>query len=526
VKRDLILAERGNAAESRRLRRQAAAGKIEQVYPGIFVTPGEEPIEITVRRGWPMLVGYLFPQGVVTDRSGIESQPTKWEEDVSSHIFVSAPKSPQAITLPGLVLNQRKGPGPIEGEDVPFMGAWIAGPARRVLDNIALSRARKGPPRTLGPREMEIYLESYCSSKGERALNALRDDARSVADRLGEAKNFEALDTMIGGLLGSREHRLSTHAGKARAAGQPIDRDCLERVQALYAHLVKHPVKDIPDASLTWRARANSCFFESYFSNYIEGTRFLVEEAREIVFDGKIPEARPEDGHDIQKTYLKLMEPPRPRMDEISAEEFVLGLQLDHGEIMRQRPDISPGEFKTTPNAAGNTVFVSPEKVRGTLMEGLQIVQAASDPFSRALIAHFLISDVHPFNDGNGRLCRTVMSRELVSHGLSHAVVATAFRNDYLDAMRALTRRGNPDILVRSMMKCQEVSAACVSEDFEEALDLWAGAHAFLEDGRHVVFAVPEQPLDIEWRNGIPASASYWRALDHDEGGGSGAGIL
>lgn len=68
-----------------------------------------------------------------------------------------------------------------------------------------------------------------------------------------------------------------------------------------------------------------------------------------------------------------------------------------------------------------------------------------------------------------------------------------------------LTRRGNPDILVCSMMNCQEISAACASEDFEEALELWAGANAFLEDGRHVDFSVPEQPLDIESRKGIPA---------------------
>lgn len=44
-------------------------------------------------------------------------------------------------------------------------------------------------------------------------------------------------------------------------------------------------------------------FFEGYFSNFIEGTEFDVEEAREITFEGKIPFARPEDAHDILGTY-------------------------------------------------------------------------------------------------------------------------------------------------------------------------------------------------------------------------------
>ena len=249
------------------------------------------------------------------------------------------------------------------------------------------------------------------------------------------------------------------------------------------------------------------------FSNYIEDTRFLVNEAREIVFKGKIPENRPKDGHDVLKTWRELIELPRSELEK-SAEEYILNLQRIHHKIMGQRPDFQSGEFKTIPNVAGSTAFVAPEMVRGTLLEGSGIIQATDDPFSRAVLAHYLISEVHPFVDGNGRISRIVKSRELVSHGLSHAVVTTAFRDDYLNGLRVLSRRNNPDIFVRSILKCQEVSAACVSEDFEEALDLWAGSNAFLEDGRNVDFSAPKRSLEIGWRNGVPAPASYWRALD------------
>jgi hypothetical protein len=40
------------------------------------------------------------------------------------------------------------------------------------------------------------------------------------------------------------------------------------------------------DAHMTDRGKTNLAFFEAYFSNYIEGTEFLVEEAMDIVFHG------------------------------------------------------------------------------------------------------------------------------------------------------------------------------------------------------------------------------------------------
>ena len=48
-------------------------------------------------------------------------------------------------------------------------------------------------------------------------------------------------------------------------------------------------------------------------------------------------------------------------------------------------------------------------------------------PFRRAAFIHFLISEVHPFADGNGRMARVMMNAELVAgrsgaHRRSHDV--------------------------------------------------------------------------------------------------------
>lgn len=522
---NIIYAPKGNEAAGRKLRRRAAAGELTQIATGIFYPADGGPVEEALRTQWAGLVGYLFPDGVITDLTGLTYAPERDGKAGLAHIFVSSPGAPRTVQIGDFVINARRGAGPVAG-DLPYMGSWVAGPDRRYLDNMALSRARSGPARTAGPISIEERLEKECSAKGEAHLNGIRDGARALAPLIGREAEFEALDALIGGLLRTRDTKLMTKTGRARAAGAPIDEDCIDRVLTLRTSLMVAPIEHIADANTSVEARRVSSFIEAFFSNYIEGTRFLVKEARAIVFDGKIPQSRPQDGHDVLSTYAKLMEPPRPRLSEMTPDQFVLNLKIDHADLMRQRPEVGPGQFKEAQNQAGNTVFVSPEKVYGTLYEGFGHINSVSDPFARALLTHFLISDVHPFNDGNGRLSRLAMSREMISHGLGQVVVPTVFRQDYLSAMRAMTRQNNPDILIRSLVQCQKISAACASEDLDEAVTLWASTHAFLEEDRHASLIMPTNTPEVVWRKGVPAPKRYWEHVDHDAASGAGLNIF
>ena len=60
-------------------------------------------------------------------------------------------------------------------------------------------------------------------------------------------------------------------------------------------------VRPRPDVLPTDREFVNIAFFDTYFSNFIEGTKFQVGDAREIVFEGKIPAARPREAHYAQE---------------------------------------------------------------------------------------------------------------------------------------------------------------------------------------------------------------------------------
>ncbi|MGV8998281.1 MAG: Fic family protein [Parvibaculaceae bacterium] len=510
----------GTEAQDRKIRRDAEAGRLKRVIDGIYVENGE-PVEDVVLRNWLKIVGHIVPGAVVSDRTVIEGAP--WRDRSSGqpsgngYVFVVAPRSRATIDLPGLRIAIRPGAGPQPG-DIPFPpSTYLAGVARRLLDNLAPSRSRGGPARTLGQVEVEKKLAAICTLNGEDHLNGLRDEARIIAPKIDRETESEKLDNLIGALLKTRNRKLlRTTEGRARGLGVPHDPDCLKRMTLLVAAMQERAPLIIKSTDTTDGKRLSGAFVEAYFSNYIEGTTFLVEEAREIVFEGKIPERRPEDAHDVLGTYLRLVEGKERSVALIGADQFLEEIKEHHGHLMSARPSLMPGQFKTMGNQAGNTVFVAPELVEGTLRDGLLIVQSVSDPFRRALALHFLLSEVHPFADGNGRLSRIMMSRELAAAGLSRIVIPTVFRNSYLDGQRALSRRNDPAIYIRNMEFCQEVSASCSGEPLDAAIRVWASTYAFCEDERHARLTKPNASLRIQLKDGIPAPDGYWEAVSRE----------
>ena len=67
----------------------------------------------------------------------------------------------------------------------------------------------------------------------------------------------------------------------------------------------------------------------------------------------------------------------------------------------------------------------------------------------------FLVAEVHPFADGNGRVARALANAELTSSGQQRLMIPIVFRDDYLAALRAMSRRGTPVPLIRVLSRAQ-----------------------------------------------------------------------
>nr|WP_308636186.1 Fic family protein [Massilia brevitalea] len=262
-------------------------------------------------------------------------------------------------------------------------------------------------------------------------------------------------------------------------AAIPYDANRLALLEKLAQHLRTTPLAQPPTVVKTEQAKTHFAFLESYFSNFIEGTEFEIDEAKGIVLEGKPIIERPKDSHDILGVFRQALNPGWANQTLSSGQSVLTQLQERHADQMKERPEVGPGEFKAKPNRAGNTEFVAPRLVRGTLVEGSQMLPTVPSGIARALLAMFLIAEVHPFNDGNGRLARLVMNAELSVAGSCRIIIPTLFREEYLDCLRVLTREGNPVPFLSAMQLAHEWTAAFDYEDIDKVIADMKACNAF-----------------------------------------------
>jgi hypothetical protein len=98
-----------------------------------------------------------------------------------------------------------------------------------------------------------------------------------------------------------------------------------------------------------------------------------------------------------------------------------------------------------------STHFVEPELVAGTLAEGFDLGASLTSPFARAVFLMFLVSEVHPFANGNGRIARLMMNAEPVTATEVRIIIPTVYRLNHLSALQAATRTGNDPALIATL---------------------------------------------------------------------------
>jgi hypothetical protein len=334
--------------------------------------------------------------------------------------------------------------------------------------------------KTITLPEIENKLEQIVQVKGEEGLNQFRDKARGIAEKLGMQSEFEKLNKLISALLTTKPSKILTSPmAVARALGNPYDKHRLELFEKLFIELQQQPYKERQDINTETNSFRNFAFFEAYFSNYIEGTIFEIEEAKSII-QNEIPiPNRDEDSHDILGTYKLVSNQKEMSTTPSNPDELLNILQYRHQILLAARTSKKPGQFKDKNNRAGETHFVDHTLVRGTLIKGFDYYQALQEPFARAAYIMFMISEIHPFLDGNGRIARVMMNAELVKANQTRIIIPTVYRDDYLGALRRLTRNDDPAVYIRMLQRAQEFSATLIANDMEALENHLTQSNAF-----------------------------------------------
>jgi hypothetical protein len=479
---EVFVSDSGKSPQVSRLRR---GGRLRKLGPRLYTTNLDNPPEDIILRNLWQIVAKLAPGGVVSHRTALEMKPSP-----GGVVFITG-KADKTIKLPGLIIRLIKGPGALPGDTAYIGGLRLASRARAFLENLQPSRRRDLVAKTVGRKEIEARLVGIARIHDLGELNKLRDRARKIAKALGAEAEFAVLDDIIGALHRTRTARLSAPEALAIAVGKGYDPDRVPLFAALHAALRTAVPRDRPVAQTQDQAFRNAAFFDAYFSNYIEGTRFEVGEAIDIVFNNVIPERRPADAHDVLGTYQIVGSLADMTRVPGSFDEFARLLKERHRKIMSARPDMEPGMFKTKPNQAGATMFVAPLLVRGTLEQGWQFHRSLDRPFDRALFIMFLIAEVHPFNDGNGRVARTMMNAELIAAGQCRIFIPSVYRNEYVGSLKRLTNHGDASAFIRVMDAAQDFVSRIDFAGLDSAQAVLAACNAFKDPGEDVKLLMP-----------------------------------
>jgi fido (protein-threonine AMPylation protein) len=463
--------------------RASRRGLVRKIAPRVYTTDTTRDVAEIIENHAIQVASLRYPGAVLSHRTAFEMRPG------DGHLFLTG--SYEATDrLPGLTIRLVRGPEP-QPDDRPVLDLYRASDARAYLENLSRTRTVT-VSRVLPRQELERRLEAKLRQDGEDGLNALRDRARELAPILGAEDAFETLDELIGTLLLTREAPLVAPTAVARAAGEPFDDARISLFEALAEELEQPGWRETsrPRPPMLREERQNLAFIDAYFSNFIEGTKFAIDEATDIVFNDVVPESRPRDAHDIRGTFDLLVDRTEMTVSAVefeTSEDFGHLLKRRHRRIMQARPESRPGEFKEEANKAGNTLFVLPELVEGTLSRGFEILKSLSTPFQRAAFVMFLVSEVHPFDDGNGRLARAMMNAELEAAEENHIVIVTAYREDYLGALRRLSRRDEARTYLRMLDRAQELVSRLQFEKLPALLETLGACNAFDDTGRRIM---------------------------------------
>jgi hypothetical protein len=457
-----IILGSSDKAESKRIKSLEKQQLIRKIAPRIYTSNLEETPETIIRRNWFTILANQYPDALLSHRSALEFKPTP-----SGHIYTTYTYT-ENVQLPGLTIHFLKGPAKVEGDNPFVQNLHASQEARAFLENRQESRKSGEESKALSRKDVEDRLEVIVRVRGENSLNEIRIKARQLAPLLNMEKEFKKLDQLISNLLATGDsQQIQSTVAKARVLGEPFDPDRINLFEQLYGEIAGSVFPDYADKNSSLKAYQTFAFFEGYFSNYIEGTEFSVSEAKEIVSTETPIPARDEDSHDILGTYRIVSNRKEMSVCPTTSNEFLDILRRRHALLLEARHSKKPGHFKERNNRAGSTEFVNWQLTSGTLKKGFEFYSLLKHPFARAAYMMFLVSEVHPFLDGNGRIARVMMNAELTSKGLSKIIIPAVYREDYMGALKKLTKQRVSDAYIRMLLRAYEFSSSLTGEDLD-----------------------------------------------------------
>ncbi|UTW61489.1 Fic family protein [bacterium SCSIO 12741] len=212
----------------------------------------------------------------------------------------------------------------------------------------------------------------------------------------------------------------------------------------------------------------------NYNSNHIEGNTLTYHQTELLLYsdissgDLRFKDVEEMKAHDLALSQVNLL---ATRKEEPLTEKFIKELN----RILLVRPfikpsigpdgietniTIKPGEYKTKPNGVKMRNgeirnYISPEETAmrmGDLLNWFKTNRDQLHPIELGALFHHKFLEIHPFDDGNGRVARLIMNYVFYSSGFPPVIIKSSDKENYLVALRK-SDSGDDDSIVNYVAK-------------------------------------------------------------------------
>ena len=182
----------------------------------------------------------------------------------------------------------------------------------------------------------------------------------------------------------------------------------------------------------------------TYTSNAIEGNQLTYRETAEIIEHGitvggkRLRDHLEAEDHYAAVQWIRALAATAAALDEAVVTE------LHRRIVARSQPDIA-GVYSPYPRRVAGSVVIFPNllKIPDLMRDfGQALARRPATP-DAAFAAHFDLTAIHPFSDGNGRTARLLMNLILIRGSYPPIAIRPEDRKAYLDALEHASLTGD-----------------------------------------------------------------------------------
>ena len=174
----------------------------------------------------------------------------------------------------------------------------------------------------------------------------------------------------------------------------------------------------------------------TYNTNHMEGSRLTHEQTRwifEMMTIGSLPTDIPVD--DIVETanHFRCIDLVIESAGAALTERYVkmLHAQLKGGTSDNRKEWFAVGDYKRIDNVVGGMETCPAKDVHCEMAKLLGWYKDMDKTLENVIDFHVRFEQIHPFQDGNGRVGRLILLKECLKHGITPFVIAENFKQFY-----------------------------------------------------------------------------------------------